>query len=244
MADFFDIYDALIDSVGENSFVDKVYYGRHWASASVGGSCGLAMACEGDSIRPKQSFGNLPVSLKEAAAGIKSWNYPEASISLAACNAFFNTSERLQELDCYEPYENYCTAGLKLSGAKIGLIGHLTVTPEMKEKAKEIFIIERAPKPGDYPDPACEFILPSCDIVLITGSALINKTLPRLLELSRNAYTILTGPSVPMCPELLNFGIDRLAGMVVSDPDALNIQLEKGLLGSPYPYGTSFMLKK
>ena len=40
----------------------------------------------------------------------------------------------------------------------------------------------------------------------MTASPLVNKTLPHLLELSKDAYTILAGPSCPMCPQLLDFG--------------------------------------
>jgi len=51
--------------------------------------------------------------------------------------------------------------------------------------------------------------------VFITGSTLINKTLPRLLQLSRNAFVTLLGPSTPMAPCLFKYGIDMLAGTVV-----------------------------
>ena len=57
--------------------------------------------------------------------------------------------------------------------------------------------------------------------MIITGSAAINKTMPRLLELSRNAEIILTGPTVTCCPELLALGISRLSGRVVTECDAM-----------------------
>jgi uncharacterized protein (DUF4213/DUF364 family) len=57
--------------------------------------------------------------------------------------------------------------------------------------------------------------------VIITGSASINKTMPRLLELSKNAEIILTGPTVTCCPELLALGINRLSGRVVTESDAM-----------------------
>ena len=80
--------------------------------------------------------------------------------------------------------------------------------------------------------------------MIITGSALINKTLPHLLELSQNALTILTGPSVPLCPELFDFGLDRIAGMAVTDRAAMHERVQKGLRGSPYGEGLPFLLKK
>ena len=80
--------------------------------------------------------------------------------------------------------------------------------------------------------------------MFITGSALVNKTLPRLLELSRDAYTILTGPSVPLCPALLDLGVDRLAGMAVRDRAAMRAHVLSDAPGSPYAMGETFMMKR
>ena len=91
----------------------------------------------------------------------------------------------------------------------------------MLSVAKEVVILEREPKPGDYPDSACEYLLPDCDVVLITGSASVNKTMPRLLELAKDARIVLTGPTVPLCPGLLDLGIQRLNGSVVLDGEGL-----------------------
>ena len=63
----------------------------------------------------------------------------------------------------------------------------MSLQPGALDGASEVYIIERRPKPGDYPDSACEYLLPDCDIVIMTASAAINKTLPRLLELSKNS---------------------------------------------------------
>ena len=38
----------------------------------------------------------------------------------------------------------------------------------------------------------------------ITGVTMTNKTLPRLLQLSKDAYVVMVGPSVPLAPFLLN----------------------------------------
>ena len=126
-------------------------------------------------------------------------------------------------------------------GKKIALIGHLSLQPGALDGASEVYIIERSPKQGDYPDPACEYLLPDCDIVIMTASAAVNKTLPRLLELSRDAQTIIIGPTTPMCPELKALGISRLSGMVVRDKDAFERWTLK-TPGSPYPYGDVFMI--
>ncbi|MBR2808598.1 MAG: hypothetical protein IKD65_05855, partial [Oscillospiraceae bacterium] len=80
--------------------------------------------------------------------------------------------------------------------------------------------------------------LPQCDLVIITGSAAINKTMPRLLEPSRNAQVVLTGPSVSCCPELLALGIDRMHGRVITEPEPmLQMIRQKRLSVNPWSEG-------
>jgi uncharacterized protein (DUF4213/DUF364 family) len=81
-------------------------------------------------------------------------------------------------------------------------------------------------------------------VVIITASTLVNKTLPHLLDLARNAYTILAGPSCPMCPQLLDFGINRIAGLVITDVNGMKEKIRREISGPPYPMGKPFLLSK
>lgn len=242
--DFFSIFDALLENIDTDPKIDICRSGEYWAMAEAAGSAGLGMATQGDSILPLFPDGLSGRSLREAATAVKSWNFQEASFGLAAVNAFYNTTARLEHLSCREPEGAYYTDGLSLAGKTVAFIGHMRGPKELRELAKEIYIIEKEPQPGDYPDSACDYILPQCDLVIITGSSLVNKTLPHLLELCPNAYTILTGPSVPMCPALLRFGIDRLAGLVLTDLSGIRAHVQNSVPGSPYPYGIPFLLEK
>jgi uncharacterized protein (DUF4213/DUF364 family) len=78
----------------------------------------------------------------------------------------------------------------------------------------------------------------------MTASTLVNKTLPHLLDLAQNAYTILAGPSCPMCPDLLNFGIDRIAGLVITNVEGMKDKIRMEISGPPYPMGKPFLLSK
>ncbi len=247
MKNFFAIYDALLAELGDDARRERVTRAvscARWALAESEEHTGIAMADGTDTAALVHPGGLEGLTLADAAEAMKSWNLREAGMGLAAANAFYNTPERIRVLHCAEPYENYCTAGLSFDGAAVGVIGHMGLTPEIHGAAREVYIIERCPQPGDYPDAACEYILPRCDYVFITGSALVNKTLPRLLELSRGAYTILTGPSVPLCPALLDLGVDRLAGMAVRDRSALRTHVLSDAPGSPYAMGETFMMKR
>ncbi len=63
------------------------------------------------------------------------------------------------------------------------------------------------------------------------------------MELTKNAHTILIGPSVPMAPELLDFGIDSLAGLVITDAEGLK-EASCEQIGKPYCFGLPFLIRK
>ena len=241
--DFFAIYDALCSGVTGEEKIEKTITGERWAYAETASSAGIAMFTAGSTIAPL--YPTIEgLSLAEAAQSVKSWNLEEASLGLAAVNAFYNTPARIEAFGAEVSMDVFYTDGIDLRGKTVALIGHMHGPKGLREQAKAVYILERAPQEGDYPDSACDWILPQCDLVIITGSALINKTLPHLLELSQNALTILTGPSVPLCPELFDFGLDRIAGMAVIDRAAMHERVQKGLRGSPYGEGLPFLLKK
>ena len=79
--------------------------------------------------------------------------------------------------------------------------------------------------------------------VVITGSAAVNKTMPRLLELAKNARVVLTGPSVTLCPGLMELGIDRLYGLAITEgEEMLRSIVEKR--GSVNRFGRRFCLER
>lgn len=236
-----DFYKTLVKGIDPTLTVTRIVKGKSWTGAELSnGSFGIAMYTEGSSIdRMYDSLLGLPA--KDAAKGVMSWNLEEASEAMAVINAFYNSPDRMKELEIDVPFERVCTVGLELKGKTVAFIGHLKMPPETVEGCKNLYIIERDPREGDYPDSACEYLLPQCDIVIITGSACVNKTMPRLLELSRNAETILIGPTVPMCPKLKELGVDRLSGMAVRDKDGIIDWMQREA-GSPYPYGDTFLI--
>jgi len=244
MTDFFELYDALIDCIASDEAITGTLMGKCWTAVETPSRFGIAMTTPVDTASRMLSGGYAEKTLKELAQAAKSWNLTEAGFGMAAINAFFNTPACLDALNAYEPFDNYCTDGLDLRGRQIGVVGHLNMPQSVYEQAASVRILERSPRPGDYPDSACDWLIPQCDVVIMTASTLVNKTLPHLLELSKNAYTILAGPSCPMCPKLLDFGIDRIAGLVITDREGMKEKIRKEISGPPYPMGKPFLLTK
>jgi uncharacterized protein (DUF4213/DUF364 family) len=116
----------------------------------------------------------------------------------------------------------------------VAMVGNIRpfVKP-IARKASNLFIFERGGpfQEGIYPDTACEVLLPRADVVIITGSAIANGTMDRLLQLSRTARKVaIAGPSASIAPApLFKNGADIVGGVIVTDADkVLRIVAEGG----------------
>ena len=209
-------YDILSKGLREDLTVQRLVHGISWTAAVLSdGRCGVAMHTTGEGY--PRMFDTLEGrGLSDAGKAMLSWNLEEASEAFAAVNAFYNHP------GCgFVRNSGKSLEGIDLRGKRVGMIGrmigHSNITMELLQPAEKLWIMDREDKPDTLPDSAAEFYLPECDVAIITGSAAINKTLPRLLELSRGAEVILTGPSVSCCPDLFALGIGRLCGRIITD---------------------------
>ncbi len=151
----------------------------------------------------------------------------DSSVGIATLNAVFNRDIKGEEGDILDFLD------LKKSD-KVGMVGNFRpVLERMGKNIPELYIFERRPQDeeGVYPDWAVEQLLPEVDVAIITGTTVVNKTIDRLLELSKNAREIaILGPSTPMAPEVFRKrGVTLLSGMVVEDVEkALKIVSQGG----------------
>lgn len=225
------LYDELISSIPSDITVDNITVGLSWTVVTAGNYCGAAMTiveqdheCSIDILD-----GRRGQPLKYIASLAKSWNFTEASIGVAAINAYFNNRETWKSyhsvgntawkiLGSENAFDGY---GKAVSGKKVAVIGHFRQLEKYLTEASSVSILERRPRGDDFPDSACEYLLPEQDFVFITGSTMVNKTLPRLLELSRKAHIVLVGPSAPLTPILFDHGVDELSGFLTGNKEGL-----------------------
>ena len=72
----------------------------------------------------------------------------------------------------------------RLAGQRVVVIGHYPGLERLWQD-QPYQCLERQQQEGDLPDCAAEYLLPEADWVFVSASSIANKTLPRLLELSR-----------------------------------------------------------
>ncbi|MDR1546280.1 MAG: DUF364 domain-containing protein [Deltaproteobacteria bacterium] len=225
-------YQDVIAAVNPSDRAAACVKGRHWmALKSDRGGVGLAHFLPQNSppqSPPAEELLGRP--LRELAELIKSWDFHSASVGLAAINASLTSDLLTGSLDhvltCGNAFDHFLQ---KVKGRRAAVVGHFPRLERLAQAAESMIILERAPLPGDLPDSAAEYVLPEQDCVFITGTTIINKTLPRLLELSAQAEVFLVGPSVPLCPGLFDYGLQALSGSVVDDYVTLALNLSSGL---------------
>lgn len=233
-----DIYDLLIDKIQSDIPIQKIVLGLSWSFAEAflpnqENSIGLCFSPTTTSRILDWPGTTTQRKTAELACWIKSWDAAQAVVGLAAINAVINASAAA--LNEAIPIINTAPGHLKvfahfksrIINKKITVIGRY---PGLDKIWSDISYrcIERNPQAGDLPDTAAEYILPESEWVFITASSIANKSLPRLLELSRNAQIVLMGPSLPWMHEWTEFGVDYLAGVKINNPTYLQQVVAEG----------------
>lgn len=220
------LYELLLDYCDHNVRVEQLIIGLVWTLCRTeNNAAGMAMS-PGIATRTLAWPGSLAgKTVGELAPWILSWDSYEATVAMAAINSTLGSrslpvSVALPAADGQANLAVFDYFLPQLRGKNVVVIGRYPGIERYREQM-QLHILEKQPAAGDLPDAACEFLLPSADWVFLTGSSIPNKTFPRLAELSAHAKTVLMGPTVPWLPQLHEFGIDYLAGVEVTDPDAL-----------------------
>ena len=230
-----DLYDQLIDEISSDVTVTQILTDGKWRRVAtsedgVGMAFGMNVQSRPRATEDPSELVGRP--LRDVAALAKSWNFEDAGIGMAAINAYhshpevalargFTPCEENNWARTFHPYAPL------VAGKRVAIIGHFPFAAAAMPDAAELNILERNLFEGDYPDSACEYLLPDMDYVFISGSAFVNKTMPRLLTLASNAHTVVLGPSTPASPALLHAG----ATTVISFASAHPARLEDGLAG-------------
>ena len=221
------LYDELIAGVPRGIAIVDYNLGDNWSYINAECGCGIAMTVHGGAAGEPRSIEGM--DLKNVCELSKSWNWEEATLGVAALNAYYTTPEKVRALggvidegvvesgDASNPFKLLRD---EYAGKRVCVVGHFPNVHAM-DGCGELIVLERnCNSEMDTPDSACEYLMPEMDYVFITGTTLTNKTLPRLLTLSHDAITVITGPSAIPSVVTHDHGADLICGSVVLDPQA------------------------
>ncbi len=200
--------------------VRQIVCGPRWLMVEGPRGAGLAHLPVG----PKELIGRLPLlrrmSLRQLAELSRSWDPLEMAVGIAAINAHTNRFD-------LDAAMGNGTPAFSAIGGRVVVIGAF---PGLGEILPHAQVIEAQPRPGEYPSVAMDTLLPGCAAAVVTSSALINRTLPRVLRLAEGARVAVVGPATPLTPRLHAYGVDVMGGLVIDDPAGLAASIRAGAL--------------
>ncbi|MFZ3132823.1 MAG: DUF364 domain-containing protein, partial [Desulfosporosinus sp.] len=155
------------------------------------------------------------------------------AISIAALNALSETCWQKFAPQGYEIQSNVDALDVVKIPEEAYVVVVGALVPFIKKlitRGKPFTILEMDPstlKPHEMPfymhgSRAAE-IIPKADVLVITGTTLINDTLDDLLQLAKpEAHIVVVGPTASLLPDaFFKRGVDLLGGISVTNPDEL-----------------------
>ena len=214
-----DICDLLLSPAANHSVAD-VRVGLGYTAVQLDdGRCGLAYTFR-DELQDgccviKVAGTLVGQQASELAAWARSPDPLAAAVGLATLNALVAVPRNAVEADLLTQLE-------VTSNDVVGMVGYFgPLIGPLRTRGKALHVFERRPsaESGVLPESAAAEILPQCRVVILSATALLNRTLDDLLAWCRNAREVaILGPSTPLLPQVFaGRGVTLLSGVQVVD---------------------------
>lgn len=148
----------------------------------------------------------------------------EAAIGMATINSLLDVDER-----CCIEVNAADLLFVRGENKKVAIVGHFPFIPRLRKVAGELWVIEKNPREGDFPESEAGDLIAGADVVGITGMAFVNHTIEDLLSMCRNdACVVVLGGTAPLSPVLFDYGVDFISGTIVTDPETVLSHVSQG----------------
>lgn len=217
------ICELLLPRAADRSVVD-VRIGLGYTAVRLdNGRCGLAYTFRDEAPRGcsvMEEAGSLTGRPAEELGGwARTLDLLASAVGLATLNALVDPPRQSVESD---PIELLAPGRDDIVGM-VGYFGPLVAPLQKRVGSLHVFERHAGSDPGILPDWAAPAVLPGCTVIILSATALLNRTLDGLLEKCGSAREIaILGPSTPLVPEVFApHGVTLLSGVEVVDPERL-----------------------
>lgn len=220
------ILNHILSTIDKDAPVDDIIRGVYW-TAVVSRFCGISSTMLRDCVHDHEDTEPVLLTGKTAAELAQlslSTDIEKASLGLAAINSLIPVDlSRCTEVNAGRIIME------KGMDKNISIIGHFPFVDDLRNVAKNLWVIEKWQKPGDYPEEDALQYLPQSDVIAISSTTLINHTLEGLLPLCpKSSFTMLLGPTTPMTSLMFDHGIDMISGSLVIDQQLAITYIKQG----------------
>ncbi len=223
-----EILRRILESIKEDAGVQEVRRGLYW-TAVVSKRCGLASSLGQGGCGHEETDGMegsyTDMTALELARSCLDGNTVNTNLAIAAINSLLDVDvSRCSDADGLHLVKKIAR------GKNISVIGHFPYLDDLAGEAKNLWIIEKNMRPGDHSEEEGKALIPRSDIVVISSTTLINDTLRGILDLCREeTFKMLLGPSTPLSEVLFTYGIDILAGSIVTENEPVLRSVSEGV---------------
>ncbi len=216
------LYEDLIGSVKNkgDEVIKDMRVGTTWTTIKTS-KLGLSLTYSSLYDEVEDAGNLIGKRADELLENLKTFNLLKLSIGLATLNSLLDIPKDFETFNILDYLEEFG------KDKKIVFVGHFCGLDNVRKVARELVILERNPQQGDFLDTACEYVVPEAEILAITGSAFANKSIERLLQLSRG-YTVVFGPSAPLSPVLFDYRVNLIGGSLVVDEEKVIHAVSQG----------------
>ncbi len=141
-----------------------------------------------------------------------------SSLALAAVNALLASRKLPEDVSFGDVLDNLDIR----NGDQVCMVGSfLPLLPALEKRQVKVFSVDEAPKPHTGPPEDVEQLLSESQVAIITGTAIINNTIDRMLALARTCREVaILGASTPLLKEAFaDTSVTCLSGIRVTEPE-------------------------
>ena len=174
------LLDDLISALDLDTKVRDIRQGV-FHTAVLTRNCGLAATLPRDALRQNPPLVKEPGTLLEKSVSeLARMAYSESLLEASMGMATINSLLEIDDDQCVELNARDLIVE-KGTGKRIVIIGHFPFIPLLKERAKEVWVIEKNPQQDDLTEDEAQNVVPQADVVGVTGTAITNHTFEGLL---------------------------------------------------------------
>jgi uncharacterized protein (DUF4213/DUF364 family) len=179
-------------------------------------NCGLASTLPRDALKQNPPLVKEPGTLLEkSVSDLAQMAYSESILEASIGMATINSLLAIDDDQCVELNARELIVE-KGTGKRIAIIGHFPFIPLLRERAREVWVIEKNPQQGDLTEDEAKNVIPQANVVGVTGTSITNHTFEGLRELfSPQAYVVMLGDTTPLSPILFDYGVHAISGTTV-----------------------------
>lgn len=223
------IVQDIISTLKHDAPVKEVRIGPFWTGVHSK-NCGLS-----STIVTHESCGMVPVAeagslaektALELARYALSDSILQRCIGMAAVNSILDIElDRCTEVNAADVLME------KACRKKAVVVGHFPFVERLRRAASSLWVLEKRPRQGDRPAEQAPEIIPEADVVAITGTALLNRTMEELLAYCRKeSFVMVLGPTAPLSSVWFDYGVDMVSGSLVVRPHEVLKNISEGMI--------------